>query len=210
VIRFDRPSMGLSGPNLKGEYSVVREARVVDAVTRQLGARRFVLVATSSGGAAAAAFAAEHPDRITGLVLNNIAVPPFKLDTSGTSQAFKDALAADQPLGGYHRPEFWRQVLLHNLVDQDKVTAELVTQWTELNNRAPAMPRAAGNPSPGSEFDRTPDDLRRITATTLVIWSADDLDTPLSMGEKVLPLLASRDDSLRRLTRARHYPVRHS
>jgi len=204
VIRFDRPSMGLSGPNPSGEYSVEREIHVIDAITRSLGAERFVLVATSSGGAAGVGFAAEHPGRVTGLILNNIAVPPFEPNTSDRPPELKAALAADLPLGGYHRPEYWRQVLRYNFVDKGKVTTEMVAQWTDMNNRRPAMPRSPNNPNPLREFDRTGNDLARISAPSLVIWSAEDHDTPLAMGEKVLPLLASTDKTFVVIPRCGH------
>ncbi len=191
VIRFDRPPAGLSGPHPTGDYGVEREVALIDALTRTLGVDRFILAVTSSGGFSGAAFAAEHPERLNGLVLNNIGLDGTPPDRSSHTDAFKAAIADDARHGGYHVPELWRQVLLHNFADKAKVTDSLVQEWTELNNRAPRMPRNGDKP----DYSRTVRDLAKITTPTLVIWSAQDNDTPLAtVGEKVLPLMTAAAD----------------
>lgn len=193
VIRFDRPPAGLSGPDPKGNYGMDREVELIDALTRRLGVDRFFLAVTSSGGFSGAAFAAEHPERLKGLVLNNIGIDATPPDRTHRPEAFKRAVAEDAKHGGYHVNELWRQVLLHNFTDKAKVTPALVAEWTELNNRAPRFPRSPDQG--GAGYGRTVGDLARITTPTLVIWSADDVDTPLeTTGRKALSLMTAASD----------------
>ncbi|MBK6598318.1 MAG: alpha/beta fold hydrolase [Proteobacteria bacterium] len=78
VIRFDRPRMGLSGASPAGRTDTEQELQIIDELTRHLGVERFFLVGTSSAGVAAAAYAADHPQQIRGLLLANVAVGAFK------------------------------------------------------------------------------------------------------------------------------------
>ncbi|MET0366219.1 MAG: alpha/beta hydrolase [Sphingobium sp.] len=196
VIRFDMPPAGLSGPNPQGDISVARKVHIVGEVTRRLGADRFILVATSSAGVPAAAFAADQPARVRGLVLNNIAVGPVKLDPSHFPEALKQVVAEDKTHPGYHKPEYWRQILLLNIEDQRRVTPELVQEWTDLNNRFLQM-KMPPVTSASAGFSRTPDDLSRMTMPTLLLWSANDHEAMLEReGRKAMELLASPDKAL--------------
>ena len=61
--------MGESDPSASGDGSVDAMAADIDAVTRALGLRRFVLAGHSDGGAVAASYAAAHPERVAGIAL---------------------------------------------------------------------------------------------------------------------------------------------
>lgn len=75
AIAFDMTGHGQSKPSAGGtKYSIRLLARDVEAVSRALKLDRFVLVGHSMGAAVAAAFAAAHPERVTGLMLVD---PPF-------------------------------------------------------------------------------------------------------------------------------------
>ena len=63
VLRFDMPATGLSGPAPDGDYSAGAKLSLIPGLTALLGIGRFLLVATSSGGVAGAAFAADYPER---------------------------------------------------------------------------------------------------------------------------------------------------
>jgi pimeloyl-ACP methyl ester carboxylesterase len=196
VVRFDRPAAGLSGRDPLGRYDTARDLQIIQGLTAQLGIKRFFLVAVSSGGQMGAAYAAEHPDQIRGLILADIAVGPVKLDPSRFSPMFKAALAVDPWFNGWHPQALWRGVLTTNFADPGKVTPALVARWTDLNNRAQTMPRRGPSKI---QFDlaRTPGDLARITAPTLLLWSAQDHEVPLDpVGHEALRLLAAKDKTL--------------
>ena len=70
AIAFDLRGHGQTpAPAWSGGYAVDSLASDIDAVVGQLGLGRIVLVGHSMGGAAAAAYAGMHPERLAGLVL---------------------------------------------------------------------------------------------------------------------------------------------
>lgn len=196
VIRFDRPPMGLSGAEPQGRYDIAREAELIGALAERLGVHRFVLAATSSGGESAAAFAAAHPDKVTGVIFANIAAGPLAFRPTAYPLAFRLALWADPYLGGWHMPAFWDGILTANYADPAKVTPALVREWTDLNNRAQFYQRRPRPPG-YVPFARTPADLAAIRAPALLLWSDTDPEVPLEIdGRTALRLLGSTDKAL--------------
>ncbi|EJL33957.1 alpha/beta fold hydrolase [Novosphingobium sp. AP12] len=197
VVRFDQSPAGLSGPSPTGDYSIEHRIRVIDGLMDKLKIKRFVMIATSSGGLPAAAYAAARPRSVQALILNNIATGPVKFDPDRLSPALRAALAEDRAHPGWHSPEYWREILLANVTDPSRITPELVQQWTDLNSRPLRDPAVGKAVAASTSFGRTPDDLRRITAPTLLLWSADDHETTLDRdGKQALELLGSTDKSL--------------
>lgn len=209
VIRFDQSPLGLSGPNPRNDYELSQRIAVIDALMDKLGVRRFVIVGTSSAGVQTAAYAAARPERVSGVILSNIAAGPLKIDYAAMPQALKDAVAQDAKHFGWHEPEFWRQIMLANMLDAKAVTPGLVDQWTDLNNRAmrdPATTAGAMKAATGSlAFARTPDDLRAITVPSLLLWSSDDHEVPLEKdGRLALDLLGAKDKRLEVVAQCGH------
>lgn len=193
VIRFDRPGMGLSGPQPQGMYDGDAEAELIAALSAQLSLPPFVLVGTSSAGEGVAHFAAQHPEALRGVVLANIAAGPLKPNPHFTPW-FKAVLAFDGLLAGHHIPAFWDGILRMNYADPDRVPARTVREWTELNNRAQGWPRSFGAKRP---FAGTPDDLAAITVPALALWSDRDPEVPLAKdGRQTFERLGSKDKSL--------------
>ena len=100
-------------------------------------------------------------------------------------------------LNGWHPEMEWRAVLERNIVDHSKITDALVTEYTELNNR-PASYLAAHAPRPDDPpRERTPGDLAKITAPTLLLWSENDSERPPEIvAQDALKFLAAPDKSL--------------
>ncbi|MDZ5648161.1 alpha/beta hydrolase [Nitrospirillum sp. BR 11828] len=192
VIRFDQPPAGLSGPSPSADYGVDLTLRVIDTLTRRLGADRFLLVSTSSGSVPAVAYAALHPDRVIGMIFGDAAVGPLHLDPAALTPALREALAEDATHKDFHTPNFWRQILLYNIDDTAKVTDDLVREWTDLNNRVLRMPH-----EPPTLVDRTADDLRGIHMPTLLLWGADDREVSVAEhARKGLALIPGTDKQL--------------
>jgi len=180
VIRFDRPGMGLSGPNPAGRYDGDAEAALIGRLADQLQLSRFALVGTSSSGEGVAHFAATYPERVSALILSNIAAGPLKPAPPHFSRWFRAVLTVDPWFRGWHPQAFWRGILEANFADPAKVTPALVAEWTELNNRAqgwPRQPRPGGKPA----FAGTPDDLRALKGPVLLLWSDQDPEVPLAV-----------------------------
>jgi pimeloyl-ACP methyl ester carboxylesterase len=196
VVRFDRPLMGLSGPSPSSRYDGDTDAAVILALADRLKLGRFALVGTSSSGEGVAHFAATHPDRVSAVILANIAAKPLTMGPTEFPFTFRMALKVDPWLGGWHPRLFWRGILEQNFADQRQVTPELVREWTDLNNLAQGerrLPRPADKPS----FSGTPADLAAIRAPALVLWSDKDPEVPLEThGRDALATLGSADKTL--------------
>lgn len=197
VIRYDKAPAGLSGPNPEGDYTVEHEIRVIDALMDRLGIGRFVIIGTSSAGVPAAAYAATRGDRLNGVVLANIADGPIHLDVAALPNDLKAVLADEARHPAWHGPEYWRQILLANVVDRTKVTPELVTRWTGLNNRMMRDPAIARQVVAASNLARTPGDLAKITVPTMLLWSDQDHETSLEKhGIAAFNDLGTKDKAL--------------
>lgn len=204
VVRFDRPRMGLSGPSPDGRVDGEAESRMIGALADRLGLARFAVVGTSSSGESVAHYAAIHPERVSAVILANIAAHPIAPAPLHGPWWFRAALAVDPWLGGWHLPALWRGVLLQNYADKSKVTPELVTEWTQLNNLAQGMPRAP-RPDHKPSFSGTPADLAAIRAPTLLLWSDRDPEVPLEThGRDALRSLGTSDKQLRVLSNCGH------
>lgn len=205
VVRYDQSPLGLSGPHPAADYSLDHRLRTIDELMDKAGVQSFVIVGTSSAGVPAAAYAATRPERVKGLILSNVAVGPIKLDMASLPQSLKDAVAKDAAHPGWHSPEYWRQILLHNVQNKSVVTPALVEEWTVLNNRMLRDSSAAQAAARSLPLTRTPDDLGKITAPTLLLWSADDHETRLDReGAKALQLSAATDKALVVVKRCGH------
>jgi pimeloyl-ACP methyl ester carboxylesterase len=69
LVRYDRPGCGLSDRTTQRPPSLELEAEVVEAVAEAVGAETVELFGASLGVAAAVAWAARNPDRVSRLVL---------------------------------------------------------------------------------------------------------------------------------------------
>ena len=69
AIAMDMRGHGQSDAPFGNQYDIKEEAKDIEAVVDSLHLTRFVLVGHSMGGAASIAYASEHPELVTGLVL---------------------------------------------------------------------------------------------------------------------------------------------
>lgn len=68
VIVIDRPGLGYTDRIDRTGASIARQAGLISAAARELGAERPIVLGHSYGGAVALAWAVNHPDRLSGLV----------------------------------------------------------------------------------------------------------------------------------------------
>ncbi len=202
VIRFDRPGMGLSDPAPDSRSGPEQALRIIRVLTEKLDVDRFFLVATSSAGTAGAAYAAANPQQVQGLILANIAIGDYT-GRSERSFVLRMLLKADPWLGGWRSATFWREVLLINFHNDEKVSAEHAREWSELNNRMQGVP-ILSYPAPNTGFD-TIQNLERMVVPTLLLWSAHDHERPAEVvGQLGLEKLASADKKLELVAHCGH------
>jgi pimeloyl-ACP methyl ester carboxylesterase len=72
ILALDVRGHGESAWSRTGAYSYADQAGDLAEFAKQLGLDRFVLIGTSMGGIIAMAYAAEHAERLLGLVINDI------------------------------------------------------------------------------------------------------------------------------------------
>ncbi|MFZ2994763.1 alpha/beta fold hydrolase [Sphingobium sp.] len=204
VVRIDLPPAGLSGPSPDANYTVERKIAIIEGLRARLGLDRFLLVSTSSSGIVGAAYAALHSEHLTGLIYSNAPVGKLVMDASQFPDALKQAVAEDATHKGYHKPNYWRQIILHNVEDKRRVTPKLVREWTDLNNRYLTMPPMRVDKG-ATSHERTPDDLPKITAPTLFLWSAQDHEASVEGdARRGMALLTTKDKQLAVIPRCGH------
>jgi pimeloyl-ACP methyl ester carboxylesterase len=183
VIRFDLPGFGLTGPAADGDYSIAAYVRVVVAVLDRLNVKRCVLAGNSLGGEIAWATAVAQPDRVSALVLVDAAGYP--LESESVPIGFR--LAKLPVLNKLLLKTLPRGVVASSVRnvygDPSKVTDALIDRYYELTlrsgNRA-ALPLRFSQSVHGAHAD----DVKRVTAPTLILWGGKDRLIPPSHAER--------------------------
>ena len=179
IIRFDLPGHGLTGPRDDKAYAVPDTVAQVSALLDDIAPESFALGGNSLGGLIAWRYAADHPDRVTHLVLMDPGGYP-NLGVGDEPAPIPDAMRAYLTLA----PEAGVQYATSTLyADPSKVTPEQL-------ERIRAMMRVEGNGQALIERieqytlpDPNPD-LARISAPTLILWGDSDAMIPATHGPR--------------------------
>lgn len=190
VIRFDQVGHGLTGPDPKQDYS--RDNYVADIleVADALGLGQFVLAGNSMGGKHALAFAAAHPERLTGLVLvDSAGGPMLKLDRKDKDEdsgniGFRIAQTPGiNLLVEQITPRSLIAQSLEQSVSVKSVASEAaVDRYWELlrypGNRRATLKRF------GTPYDPlTEAEIAAVTTPTLILWGEEDRLIPAEAGQ---------------------------
>lgn len=186
LIRYDERGCGLSDWDVP-EMSFQSWIRDLEAVVEHAGLERFPLLGVSQGAAVAVAYAAQHPERVTGLVLyGGYARGRLKRDPSPAARKEAEALRDLIAIGwGRENPAF-RQVFATLLLPQG--SPEQLESLTELQ-------RVSTNVQNALSIERTSyyidvrDLAREVTARTLVLHSRGDEMIPFSEGRELAALI---------------------
>jgi 4,5:9,10-diseco-3-hydroxy-5,9,17-trioxoandrosta-1(10),2-diene-4-oate hydrolase len=183
VIAPDWPGHGRSDDD-DVPPSALRYADVLGAFLDALGLERVVLVGNSIGGAAAIAYAASHPERVLGLVVEN----PGGLDPR--DRLARQAVAAMVRFfaagarGARWFPAAYRAY--YRLVLQRSAASVQRRRITAAGREHAALLRDAWRSFGEPAADRR-DDLHRIECPTLVAWATRDRIVQL---RRALPALS--------------------
>ena len=187
VFAPDLPGFGLSDKPRDYDYSLDSYADFIAAYMDEMGVERAVLVGNSMGGGIAMRTEVRHPDRVAGLVLID-ALGYFKNEFY-----FYKALSiyplAEIIMSLNNRPVMTMILKTRVYVDDAYVTDEVVDSFmvvneTENGRRAPVWVLRAMDPHPTIPAD----EIKRVSAPTLVIWGEEDRILPVRHAE-----LFSRD-----------------
>jgi pimeloyl-ACP methyl ester carboxylesterase len=183
VIRIDLPGFGLTGPTPDGRYSIERYVSFVIALMDRLQVQRAVIAGNSLGSYVAWKTAADHPERVSTLILVDAAgyahesqsVPiAFRLASNPLSAPLIQHLSSRRTVASSVRNVYG---------DPAKVTPELVDRYYELTlregNRAAIAARLA-QVKPGEHAVQ----IATIRQPTLILWGAKDRLIPREYAER--------------------------
>jgi pimeloyl-ACP methyl ester carboxylesterase len=175
VIRFDLPGFGLTGPDPSGNYSDTRGLQVLAGLMAELSVQEATLIGNSMGGKIAWMFAAEHPERVSRLIL--VAPDGF------SSREFRYGRRTKVPLLvrllPYTLPTFMvRMTLAPAFGNRSALTNAILNRYRDMmllpGNRKAMIARM-------EQIELEPPEamLARITAPTLLLWGDKDLVIPV-------------------------------
>lgn len=170
VLRFDYPHAGLSGPDPQMRLSMEHYMVLVDQLTRDLGIERFALFGTSSGGPIAFRYAADHPERVSRLLLVNSAGMPR---TRVTNPNRPRGNALQRWIAQRHLSRgFWQDSVGNNFPSMPP-PQWLLDMMYDMNRREGHRPESAAF----FRNFRTGDPqavLERLTMPTLIGWGVEN------------------------------------
>ncbi len=185
VIRFDLPGFGLTGPDPSGDYSDARSLAVLLGLMDRLGIARATLVGNSMGGRIAWEFAADHPDRMTKLVL----VSPDGFASPGLEYGVAPKAGLTMQLLPYVMPTFLlRATLAPAYANRATMTDALVARYRDMM-LAPGVRRAILARMPQTILVPPEPMLRRIMCPTLLLWGEKDAMIPIGNAKDYLAAL---------------------
>jgi 2-hydroxy-6-oxonona-2,4-dienedioate hydrolase len=129
AIAIDLPGHGLAYKGPDFDYSAKGYTDWLDALFTEMGLERVVLVGTSFGGLIAASYAADHPERVLGLM----AVGAIGLVPSGPERCQRTVVWLQE----MQRDQI-RERMKRGVADQALITEELVEEDWRINNSAGA------------------------------------------------------------------------
>lgn len=181
LIRYDQRGTGLSDPVLSN-IDLDNNVADLEAVANAAGLDRFPLVALSQGVPVAVQFAANHPERVSCLVLYGGYTQGRALRDGGQSSEAADAMMTLMR-EGWGKPEsaFMRAFtsLFCPGASQDQLADLVDMQMASTSSENAGRIRMA--------IDRfsVVDQLKNVQVPTLVIHSRNDTVHPLSEGHKL-------------------------
>ncbi|HEJ6137340.1 TPA: alpha/beta fold hydrolase [Pseudomonas aeruginosa] len=129
AMAIDLPGHGLAHKGVDFDYSAKGYSHWLEALLTELGLERVVLVGTSFGGLIAASYAADHPERVLGLMaVGAIGLVPSGPERCQRTVAWLQEMRRDQI----------RERMKRGVVDQSLITEELVEEDWRINNSAGA------------------------------------------------------------------------
>ena len=175
IIRMDIPAFGLTGPRADGIYSDSMYVNFIEQFVKKIGVDSFYLGGNSLGGLIAWKYAAAYPQKVKKLVL----VDPagfHEFNDKGGSFIFK--LARNFPrltsLVSKIGTHYFVEKTLHEVYfDDSKITVQDKRMYAELNqregNRHAFVERAK------YAHNCSEEELKPITAPTLIMWGKEDV-----------------------------------
>jgi len=181
LIRYDSRGMGLSESEIT-DFSFERQVEDLESVINQTGFDRLALFGHSQGCSKVIAYAAQHPERVTKLVLLGGYVRGWKLRNDARGQDLRQA-GIDLIRAGWRSNNPAVRQLFTSLY-MPNAPAECQQLFSDLQRTAATGENAAATLECQAEVNVT-DLLPLVKAPTLVIHAREDGGVPLSQGQEL-------------------------
>jgi pimeloyl-ACP methyl ester carboxylesterase len=185
VIRYDLPGFGLTGTDPTGDYTDTRSIAVLLALMNQLHIARAAIVGNSMGGRIAWSFAADHPERVTKLVL----VSPDGFASPDAAYGVRPRVPLLMHALPYVLPSFmFRASIAPAYANKATLTPSLFARYRAMM-LAPGVRRAIVDRMAQQILTDPVPLLNRIQAPTLLLWGEKDGMIPFSNAADYLRAL---------------------
>jgi len=185
VIAIDLLGFGYSEKPKNGEYTITGQAKLIDKLLTLLEIDRATIVGSSYGGAVAATCALDYPERVKKLILvgtvNNNRPLDFALMRVFGSRIVGDVVS---PLLLSSR-RLLRQRMKRVYDRHAWVLDERRVDARHLPLRAARTQRALIRTVRSWDAERIGRDAHLIRQPTLLLWGENDVEIPLSDGERL-------------------------
>lgn len=179
LFRYDGRDCGLSDPS-SAPTTLDTLLADLEAVADASGAQRFALLGLSQGGAAAVAYAARHPERVSHLILCGAFVQGMlRRDPTPQQADALDAMIRLVELGWGDRNSAFLQLFTSQFFPE--ATPEQAQSFNEVQRRSTSPSRAARIMRGFAELDAAPY-LQAVRAPTLVLHCRGDSRVPFDHG----------------------------
>ena len=174
LIRYDKRGTGLSDRNVS-DYSPQANLRDLEALLRSLGLQRFAIMGISQGGPIAIAYAVQHPDAVSHLIL-------YGCYHDGTTAYFRELIDGFVTLiradwGGYGATAILEMFL-------PGAPPNLREQFAEYERQAATAEGAIATLTSFFEF-RVTHLLGQVSVPTLVVHRRGDRTCPFQQGREM-------------------------
>jgi pimeloyl-ACP methyl ester carboxylesterase/DNA-binding CsgD family transcriptional regulator len=180
VIRYDERGFGMSDWNVD-DFSI--EARVGDleAILGATGFEQFALLGMSGGSAAAMAYAAAHPERVSRLILyGTVCGVPVTRTSDGWAE--EETYRSMIRVGWAKEDPVFRRVFTTRFIPD--ATEEQMRWFDDLQRMSTSPANAVNSRIARQEVD-IDEELPRITAPTLVLQAIGDQSTTFDNAVRV-------------------------
>lgn len=202
VIRLDLSGAGLTGYDPRNRYGIERNMELVLGLMDHLGIPSAALVGTSSGGIVAFRLAADHPDRVSRLVLINSAGLPRTAATNPLRPPPRGLPGWIE--ARWRSRSFWAGSLRENFVPPHAPSDDLVTMTYDMNRRQGWRDIAAVYLA-GFRTGDPQEVLGRVRAPTLVLWGLENRTLMHLEADVFAHWLASTTAIVRKYPGVGHY-----
>ncbi|MBT2792095.1 alpha/beta fold hydrolase [Paraburkholderia strydomiana] len=175
-IALDQRGRGASDWDLERDYYAAAYVRDLEVLVDALALKRFVLVGHSMGGTNAFVYANAHPQRLAGLVIEDMG-PGASVDSGGASRIKRELQTTPDWFASWDEARaFWRRQRPN--ISEVALDSRVMHSLKEYNGKIVWRHDGAGIAA--ARLAATPDQLvdlwpiaRRLTAPTLVLRGGD-------------------------------------